>query len=134
MSDNIRRLKEQYGSESPAAAAQLNSLGVVLQRHGDIRTALQYHQEALAILEWNRCNALLYDFAEKSKEYAVDMAITLRNIGNILREKNNFVGAAGTSPKSWHELSMLHLLHALINCSSLRLHIQKFTRNAWTSS
>ncbi|KAL7555281.1 hypothetical protein ACHAWF_019058 [Thalassiosira exigua] len=37
---------------------------------------------------------MLYDFAKKSKGYAMDMAITLRKIGNLLRELNNFVGSA----------------------------------------
>ena len=96
MSDTIQKLKEQHGANSSEAAEQLNSMATELQRGGDIRPALRYHQEALTILEWNKSNALLYDFVEKSREYALEMAVTLRSIGNILREMNNFVGAAGT--------------------------------------
>ena len=96
MTDTIQNLKEQYGANSPAVAAQLNSIGAELQCRGDSLTALKIHQEALTILEWNKCNALLYDFVEKSKEYAIEMAMTLRKIGNVLREMNDFVGAAGT--------------------------------------
>ena len=100
MADIIQGLKDQYGANSPAVAEQLNSIGEELQRKnnsGDARTALILHQEALNIYEWNKCNALLYDFVEKSKGYAVDMALTLRRVGNLLRDMNNFVGAAGTS-------------------------------------
>lgn len=93
--DTMRSLKEQYGANSPAVAEQLNSIAVELQQcRGDTQTALKFHQEALGILEWNKCNALLFDFASKSKEYTIEMALTLRRIGNILRETNNFVGAA----------------------------------------
>ena len=95
MSDTIRTLKEQYGANSPAVAEQLNSIAIDLQSRGDTRTALKFHQEALTILEWNKCNALMYDFVKKSKGYAIDMARTLCKIGNLLREMNNFVGAAG---------------------------------------
>lgn len=91
----IRDLKAQYGSNSPAAAEQLNSIASELQRQGNIRTALKYYQESLTILEFNKCNALLYDFEEESKAYAIDMAMTLRKIGSLVREMNNFVGAAG---------------------------------------
>jgi len=94
MNDTIRSLKEHYGANSPAVAEQLNSIGVELQCGGDTCAALKFHQEALGILEWNKCNALLFDFVEKSKEYTIEMALTLRMIGNILREMNNFVGAA----------------------------------------
>ena len=95
MADTIRALKEQYGSNSPAVAEQLNSIGVELHSRGHPHTALKFHQEALTILEWNKCSALLYDFVDKSKEYAIEMARTLRKIGELLREMNNFVGAAG---------------------------------------
>lgn len=94
MSDTIRTLKEQCGANSPAVAEQLNSIAIDLQSRGDTRTALKFHQEALTILEWNKCNALMYDFVKKSKGYAIDMARTLCKIGNLLREMNNFVGAA----------------------------------------
>ena len=95
MAETIRSLKEQYGPNSPAVASQLNSIGVELQRKNHPHTALKFHQEALTILEWNKCNALLYDFVKKSKEYAIDMALTLKRIGSLFREMNNFVGAAG---------------------------------------
>eukprot|EP01083_Nonionella_stella_P218800 784278_1 len=95
MADTIRRLKAEYGPNSPTVAEQLNSIGdELLSLRGDTRTALIFHQEALAILEWNKCNAILYDFAEKGKQYTIDMALTLRRIGNLLREGNNFLGAA----------------------------------------
>lgn len=94
MTDTIQNLKEQYGANSPAVAEQLNLIGAELYSRGDIRTSLKFHQEALTILEWNKCNALLYDFVKKSKEYTVDMARTLCKIGNLMRETNNFVGAA----------------------------------------
>ena len=96
MSDTVQKLKQQYGANSSEAAEQLKSMARDLQRSGDTRTALRYHQEALTILEWNKSNALLYDFVEKSREYALEMAVTLHSIGNVLRETNNFVGAAGT--------------------------------------
>eukprot|EP00581_Thalassiosira_minuscula_P036462 CAMPEP_0184448322 /NCGR_PEP_ID=MMETSP0740-20130409/4314_1 /TAXON_ID=385413 /ORGANISM="Thalassiosira miniscula, Strain CCMP1093" /LENGTH=246 /DNA_ID=CAMNT_0026818201 /DNA_START=227 /DNA_END=964 /DNA_ORIENTATION=+ len=94
MTDIIGRLKAQYGSNGPAVAEQLNSIGTELLGRGETRKALKLHQEALTILEWNKCNALLYDFVDKSKELAIDMALTLRKIGNLLREMNDFVGAA----------------------------------------
>ena len=96
MDNTIRELRDHYGSNSPDVAEQLNSIASELQLRGDTRTALKFHQEALQILEWNKCNALLYDFVKKSKGYALEMALTLRKIGNIFREMNNFVGAAGT--------------------------------------
>eukprot|EP00581_Thalassiosira_minuscula_P021179 CAMPEP_0184441394 /NCGR_PEP_ID=MMETSP0738-20130409/756062_1 /TAXON_ID=385413 /ORGANISM="Thalassiosira miniscula, Strain CCMP1093" /LENGTH=280 /DNA_ID=CAMNT_0026809319 /DNA_START=99 /DNA_END=939 /DNA_ORIENTATION=- len=82
MTDIIGRLKAQYGSNGPAVAEQLNSIGTELQGRGETRKALKLHQEALTILEWNKCNALLYDFVDKSKGFANDMALTLRKIGN----------------------------------------------------
>ena len=114
MTDTIQNLKEQYGANSPAVAAQLNSIGAELQCRGDSLTALKIHQEALTILEWNKYNALLYDFVEKSKEYAIEMALTLRKIGNVLREMNDFVGAAGTLAN--HVVGMavdIRITHAL---------------------
>jgi len=96
METTIEGLKEQYGHYSPEAAEKINCIADDKTSKGDNRSALKYHQEALKILEWNKCNALLYDLTKKSKEYAVDMAITLRKIGNILRvQNNNFVAAAG---------------------------------------
>ena len=91
----IRNLTEQYGSNSPSAAEQLNLTGDELTCRQDTRAALKCHQEALRILEFNKCNAILYDFMDKSKQYAIDMALTLRRIGNLLRDMNDFVGAAG---------------------------------------
>lgn len=121
MSDTIQRLKEQYGPNSPAVAEQLNSIGVELQCRGDTRTALKLHQEALTILEWNKCNALLYDFVKKSKEYAIDMALTLRKIGNIFSEMNNFVGAAGTLPSEAEDMlstMILGVVHITVSSRS----------------
>jgi len=95
METAIEGLKEQYGHNSPEAAEKFNYIADDKTAEGDNRSALKYHQEALKILEWNKCNALLYDLTKKSKEYAVDMAIALRKIGNILRvQNNNFVAAA----------------------------------------
>ena len=93
--DTIRNLTEQYGPNSPSAAEQLNLIGDELTCRRDTRAALKCHQEALRILEFNKCNAILYDFMDKSKQYAIDMALTLRKIGNLLRDMNDFVGAAG---------------------------------------
>jgi len=88
-------LKKEFGPISPKIAEHLNSLGL---RHyhgcGDAASALQCHQEALAILDWNKCNALLFDRVDEGKQFAVDMAITLSDIGNVLREMNDFLGAA----------------------------------------
>ncbi len=98
MTTTIEGVKEQYGHNSPEAAETINCIADDNTSKGDNRSALKYHQEALKILEWNKCNALLYDLTKKGKEYAVDMAITLRKIGNILRDSNNFVGAAGKCP------------------------------------
>ena len=91
----IRDLKAQYGPNSPAVAEQLQAIAAELQSKGDIRTALKYYQESLTTLEFLKCNALLYDFEEKSKAYAIDVSMTLRKIGSLMREMNNFVGAAG---------------------------------------
>ena len=88
-------LRHEFGPASPKVAEHLNSLGL---RHyhgcGDVLSALQCHQEALSILDWNKCNALLFDRIEESKQYAMGMAITLSDIGNVLREMNDFLGAA----------------------------------------
>ena len=88
-------LKQEYGPSDPKIAEHLNSLGL---RHfhgcGDTTSALQCHKEALSILEWNKCNALLFDRVEESKAHAVEMAVTLSDIGNVMREMNDFIGAA----------------------------------------
>ena len=106
--DTIRNLKAQYGASSPAVAEQLNLIGAELKERGHCHTALKFHQEALAILEFNKCNAILYDFVAKSKDCAMQMATTLRKIGNLLREMNNFVGAAGTSSRINVRIRKLH--------------------------
>jgi hypothetical protein len=107
--------EEQYyyppnsNSNSPDWARELNASGLEMTHHGQvdgdyddavnhhhsIRMALQLHREALAIFEWNKRHALLFDHAEQSKDYAVEMACTLSKIGNLLRKLNDFVGAAG---------------------------------------
>ena len=117
METTIEGSKEQYGHNSPEAAEKINCIADDKTSKGDNRSALKYHQEALKILEWNKCNALLYDLTKKSKEYAVDMAITLRKIGSILRENNNFVVAAGEY--TYHVSMRIHsLYHAMIIYSS----------------
>ena len=113
MTTTIEELKGQYGHNSPETAEKLNCIADDKTSTGDNRSALKYHQEALKILEWNKCNALLYDLTKKSKEYAVDMAIQSWKIGNILRENNNFVGSAGKC--TYHEYMRIHsLYHAMI--------------------
>ena len=82
-------------TNSPETAEQLISIGDELTGKGNQTAALSCYQEAMSILDYKRSNSLLYDFETKSKEYAVDMAVTMRKIGNLLREKNEFVGAAG---------------------------------------
>ena len=95
ITDTIQRLKSGYGANSPETAEQLISIGDELTRKGNQTAAISCYQEAMSILDYRRSNSLLYDFEIKSKEYAVDMAVTMRKIGNLLREKNEFVGAAG---------------------------------------
>lgn len=115
MTTTIEGLKEQYGHNSPAAAEKINCIADDKTSNGDNRSALKYHQEALKILEWNKCNALLYDLTKKSKEYAVDMAITLRKIGNILRvQNNNFIVAAGECMYPRHSITCDDILVSYI--------------------
>ena len=91
----LGHLREVFGTSSPKIAEHLNSLGLRhYHSHGDAQSALHCHREALAILDWNKCNALLFDRVEESQSYSVDMAITLGDIGNVLREMNDFLGAA----------------------------------------
>ena len=93
-------LKQEYGASNPKIAEHLNSLGLRhYHGHNDTFAALQCHQEALKILDWNKCDALLFDRIEESQQYAVDMAVTLSDIGNVLREMNDFVGSAGAYRK-----------------------------------
>ena len=91
----LHHLKQEYGPNSPRIAEHLNSLGL---RHlyggGDGPSALRCHREALSILDRNRCEALLFDREEESRAYATDMAITFGDIGNVLREMNDFIGSA----------------------------------------
>eukprot|EP00577_Skeletonema_sp_RCC1716_P024634 CAMPEP_0113390322 /NCGR_PEP_ID=MMETSP0013_2-20120614/10103_1 /TAXON_ID=2843 ORGANISM="Skeletonema costatum, Strain 1716" /NCGR_SAMPLE_ID=MMETSP0013_2 /ASSEMBLY_ACC=CAM_ASM_000158 /LENGTH=123 /DNA_ID=CAMNT_0000273467 /DNA_START=64 /DNA_END=432 /DNA_ORIENTATION=+ /assembly_acc=CAM_ASM_000158 len=77
----------------PLVARHLNTLGLSCHGHDDAE-ALQYHRDALQILEWNKCNTLLFEKMELSREYALEMAITLSNIGDAMRRGNDFVGAA----------------------------------------
>uniref|UniRef100_A0A7S2Q3L9 Uncharacterized protein n=1 Tax=Skeletonema marinoi TaxID=267567 RepID=A0A7S2Q3L9_9STRA len=77
----------------PLVARHLNTLGLSCHGHDDAE-ALQYHRDALQILEWNKCNALLFEKMDLSREYALEMAITQSNIGDAMRRGNDFVGAA----------------------------------------
>ncbi len=83
--------KKQHGGTNPLVARHINTLG--LSCHDDAE-ALQYHRDALSILDWNKCIALLFDDHLLSKEYAMDMAITLSYMGDVMRRLNDFVGAA----------------------------------------
>ena len=74
----------------PLVARHLNSLA---ESSSDAE-ALQYRCDALSILDWNRCNTLLFDNHSSSREYALEMAITLRGIGDTMRRMNDFVGSA----------------------------------------
>lgn len=77
----------------PLLARHYNTLG--LSCHGqDDAEALQYHQDALKILDWNKCNALLFEKHDLYKDYALEMAVTLSNIGDVMRRVNDFIGAA----------------------------------------
>ena len=74
----------------PLVARHLNSLA-----ESSLNSeALQYRRDALSILDWNRCNDLLFDNHSSSREYALEMAITLRGIGDTMRRMNDFVGSA----------------------------------------
>lgn len=87
-------LKSSYGPSSPKIAQHLNSLAL---RHfhtsNDATASLACHREALSILEWNRSHALLFDREEDSKRFAVEMAVTLSDVANVLREGNDFLGS-----------------------------------------
>ena len=120
--EDIATMKEQCGHCSPAVAMELNSAGMELQRQGDSRRALNLHQEALTILEWNKRNSLLFDFVKRSKEYAIEMARTQNKIGNLLRAMSDYVGASGawTIITSYHYLpstSYLSSIHVVIFCA-----------------
>jgi hypothetical protein len=78
----------------PLVARHLNSLAESSSRCQEDAEALQYRRDALSILDWNRCNALLFDNHSSSREYALEMAITLRGIGDTMRRMNDFVGSA----------------------------------------
>lgn len=78
----------------PLVAHHLNSLAESSSRCQEDAEALQYRRDALSILDWNRCNALLFDNQSSSREYALEMAITLRGIGDTMRRVNDFVGSA----------------------------------------
>ena len=76
----------------PLVARHLNSLAESSSIY--LAEALQYRRDALSILDWNRCNDLLFDNHSSSREYALEMAITLRGIGDTMRRMNDFVGSA----------------------------------------
>lgn len=77
----------------PLLARHYNTLG--LSCHGqDEAEALQYHQDALKILDWNKCNALLFEKHDLYKDYALEMAVTLSYIGDVMRRVNDFIGAS----------------------------------------
>ncbi len=75
----------------PLVAQHYNTLG--LSCHDDVE-ALQYHHDALKIFTWNKCNAQLFEIQDLARDYALEMAITLSNIGDAMRRLNDFVGAA----------------------------------------
>jgi hypothetical protein len=108
-------------TNSPETAEQLNSLGDELTCKGNQTAALSCYQEAMSILDYKRSNSLLYDFEIKSKEYAVDMAVTMRKIGNLLREKNELVGAAGKYCKCYLILSIYNF------CTGVPTHSLRFS-------
>lgn len=93
--DMISILSNEFGQSDPKVAEHLNSLGL-RHYHGrsDYVSALRCHREAYEILDWNKCNALLFDREDDSRRFAVDMALTQSDIGNLLRETNDFIGAA----------------------------------------
>ncbi len=77
----------------PFLARHYNALGLSCHDEDDAE-ALQYHQDALKILDWNKCNALLFEKHDLYRDYALEMAVTLSNIGDVMRRVNDFVGAA----------------------------------------
>jgi hypothetical protein len=83
--------KRQHRGKNPLVARQLNALGLSCD---DDAEALQYHRDALSILDWNKCRALLFENHMLVQEYAMDMAITLSYMGDAMRRVNDFVGAA----------------------------------------
>ena len=87
-------MNKQHKGTDPLVASQLNSLAKSASDCQKDAEALQYHRDALSIFDWNRCNALLFDNHKLSKEYALEMAITLNNIGDTMRRMNDFVGSA----------------------------------------
>lgn len=102
----VNKLKKQHHSgKDPLIAHHLNALAKSSVSCHDYADALKHHRDALSILDWNRCNALLFDDNRLSREYALDMALTLNNIGDVMRRKNDFVGSA----KSYKECLDLFL-------------------------
>mmetsp|Transcript_20458 Transcript_20458/g.29291 ORF Transcript_20458/g.29291 Transcript_20458/m.29291 type:complete len:333 (+) Transcript_20458:38-1036(+) len=77
----------------PLLARHYNTLGISCHGQDDAE-ALQYHQDALKILDWNKCNALLFEKHVLYKDYALEMAVTLSYIGDVMRRVNDFIGAA----------------------------------------
>lgn len=82
---------KQHAGTNPLVAHHLNTLGLGCQHDTE---GLKYYRDALSILDWNKCTALLFEKHLLSKEYALQMAITLSNIGDTLRRMNDFIGAA----------------------------------------
>mmetsp|Transcript_15778 Transcript_15778/g.25922 ORF Transcript_15778/g.25922 Transcript_15778/m.25922 type:complete len:341 (+) Transcript_15778:135-1157(+) len=77
----------------PLVARYNNTLGLSCHGHDDAE-ALHHHHDALSIFEWNKCNALLFEKHDLYRDYALEMAITLSHIGDVMRRLNDFVGAA----------------------------------------
>lgn len=75
----------------PLVAKHLNTLALECD---DDALKLEYHRDALKILDMNKCCALLFDKKESSREYALEMAITLSNVGDTTRRMNDFVASA----------------------------------------
>ena len=75
----------------PLVAKHLNTLALECD---DVALKLEYHRDALKIFDMNKCYALLFDKQEFSRECALEMAITLSNIGDATRKMNDFVASA----------------------------------------